>query len=187
MKEIEILIEVQDSKEKALEVLSKFEDKGIKKTLDVYFCDPLRSELKPDEKGRLENCFRIRQKEGDSLVAYKIDHFNDGKWSYSDEYETKVGDFTMMSKIVEQLGLKELIRIDNKKYTFTTEEYEIVLEDVVDLGLFMEVEKLEQVSDDKVLETKEEIRAFLKSLDIEFGEEQTDGKPELMLRKKSSV
>ena len=52
------------------------------------------------------------------------------------------------------------------------------------LGLFMEVEKLDEVSDDKVHETKKEIRAFLESLDIKLGQEQNAGKPELMLRKK---
>lgn len=184
MKEIEILIEVKDSKERVFDALSQFEARGVKETLDVYFYDPLRIDLQPNKEGCLQSCFRVRQKAGESLVAYKIDHFNEGVWSHSDEFETRVEDFTVMGKIIEQLGLRELIRIDNKKYTFLTDEYEIVLEDVVELGLFMEVEKLEQVSDDKVLETKEGIRTFLKSLNIKFGDEQSAGKPELMLRKK---
>ena len=50
--------------------------------------------------------------------------------------------------------------------------------------MFIEVEKLIQVSDDKVMETKEEIRSFLKNLDLLLGEEQNAGKPELMLKRK---
>lgn len=187
MKEIEILVEVKSSREKALEALAQFETKGVKRTLDIYFYDPLRTDLQPDDNGGLLNAFRIRQKENEVSMAYKIDHFENENWSHSDEYETKVEDLETMNKIIEQLGLKELIRIDNEKHTFVTEQYEIVLEDVADLGLFMEVEKLEQVSDDKVSEVKDEIRTFLKNTGIEFGEEQTAGKPELMLRKIGSV
>ena len=185
MKEIEILIEVKSTKEEALKALEQFESHGIKKTLDVYFSDPLRKDLQPDDTGRLMASFRLRTKDGKNSLAYKVDHFNDAEWSHSDEYETEFNDFESMSHVIEKLGLVELIRIDNEKHTFVTDEYEIVLEDVKDLGLFMEVEKLAQVSDDKVFETKQEIRDFLQSLGIHLGEEQNAGKPELMLRKRN--
>ena len=42
--------------------------------------------------------------------------------------------------ILDALGFTELVRIDNRKHTFTTDEYEVVLEDVKDLGVFLEVE-----------------------------------------------
>jgi predicted adenylyl cyclase CyaB len=183
MKEIEILIEVKSTKEDALKALEQFDYQGIKKTLDVYFSDPLRKDLQPDEQGRLAASFRLRTKNGKNSLAYKVDHFNDSEWSHSDEYETSFDDLESMSHIIEKLGLIELIRIDNEKHIFLTTEYEIVLEDVKDLGLFMEVEKLAQVPDDKVAATKQEIRTFLQSLDIEFREEQNAGKPELMLHK----
>lgn len=183
MKEIEILIEVKSSKEEAHKVLSKFTEHGVKRTIDIYFHDPLRKDLQPGEDNRLLNAFRIRQKDGKNSLAYKIDHFQGDEWTYSDEFETEFEDFEQMLHIVNNLGLEELVRIDNEKHTFTTPEYEIVLEDVKNLGLFMEVEKLEEVPDDKVAETKQEIRHFLESLDIELGEEQNAGKPELILRK----
>lgn len=184
MKEIEILIEVKSNKEDALKALEQFESKGLKKTLDVYFYDPLREELQPDKNGRLKNCLRLRQKDGKYSIAYKIDHFDGDEWSHSDEYETSIGDFEIMARSIELLGFEELVRIDNEKHVFMTSEYEIVLEDVKDLGIFLEVEKMSEVSDDKVTEAKEEIRSFLKTLNIEFGEEQNAGKPELLLRKK---
>ena len=183
MKEIEILIEVKSSKEEALKALEQFHSEGVKKTLDVYFYDPLRTDLQADAEGRLNACFRLRQKDGKSTIAYKVDHFEGKEWSHSDEYETEVKDFDTALQIVEKLGLQELVRIDNEKHTYMTDEYEIVFEDVKGLGLFMEVEKLAQVPDEKVSETKEEIRHFIQGLAIEFGEEQNAGKPELMLRK----
>lgn len=183
MKEIEILIEVKSDKEKALKVLEKFEFVGMKEVIDVYFVNPFSDNLKPNKDGRLMNCYRLRMKDGKASIAYKVDHFDGDEWSHSDEHETSIDDFQTALEINRHLGFEELVRIDNKKYTFVTEDYEIVLEDVKDLGLFMEVEKLKEVSDEKVAETKEEIRAFLKSLDIEFGPEQNAGKPELMLKK----
>ena len=187
MKEIEILIEVKSDKEAALKALGKFEFVGMKEVIDVYFVSPFRKDLQPDENGRLNNCYRIRSKDGKASIAYKVDHFDGSEWSHSDEHETSIGDFQTALEINRHLGFEELIRIDNKKYTFMAEDYEIVLEDVKDLGLFMEVEKLTEVPDNKVAETKEEIRSFLKNLNIKLGEEQNAGKPELMLRKKSPV
>lgn len=188
MKEIEILIEVKDTKENALKALGQFEFKGAKEVIDVYVVDPLRAELQPDGKGRLLNSFRFRLKDGKASVAYKVDHFDDLlQWKYSDEYETEIGDFNTALQINRHLGLEELVRVDNTKYTYLTEDYEIVLEDVKGLGVFLEVEKLTEVSDDKVLETKQRIRDFLNTLDIELGEEQNAGKPELLLRKKDDL
>lgn len=184
MKEIEILIEVKSSKEDALKALQQFQFQGIKKTLDIYFFDSLRKDLQSDVLGKLNASFRLRSKDGKNSITYKVDHFDDKDWSHSDEYETEFNDFEIMSHIVEKLGLVELIRIDNEKHTFLTPNYEIVLEDVQGLGLFMEVEKIGQVADEKIAETKEEIRSFTRSLDIEFADEQNAGKPELMLRKK---
>ncbi len=183
MKEIEILIEVKSSKEEALKALEKFTSHGVKRTLDVYFSDPLRKDLQPNEKNKLYRAFRLRQKGGKNSLAYKIDHFEEDIWSHSDEFETEVEDFENMLHIINNLGFEELVRIDNDKHTYTTPEYEIVLEDVKDLGLFLEVEKLDEVPDDMVAKTKQEIREFLKSLNIKFGEEQNAGKPELMLNK----
>ncbi len=84
---------------------------------------------------------------------------------------------------MEQLGLKELVRIDNEKHTFTTPEYEIVFEDVRSLGYFLEVEKLKQVADDQVVIVKQNIRNFLAGLRLNLGTELNVGKPELMLAK----
>jgi len=184
MKEIEILVEVTSDKTTALKALESFVFKGAKQVIDVYFTSPFHNTLSPDSTGRLYNCYRFRLKDGKASVAYKVDHFDDRmQWTYSDEYETGIDDFSTALQIQEQLGFTELVRIENTKYTYVSDEYEIVLEDVKGLGLFLEVEKLDQVSDEEVLETKQHIRDFLTTLDIAFGEEQNAGKPELMLRK----
>ena len=186
-KEVEILMEVKDSQEKVLQALSGFESLGIKKTLDIYFYDPLRKELQPTSDGKLGASFRIREKNDKCSLAYKVDHFIGELWSHSDEYEIEIMSFDTGIEIITKLGLTELIRIDNEKHTYKNDQYEIVFEDVKDLGLFIEIEKLDQVDDDQVLKTKEEMRQFLTSLGISLGEEQNAGKPELMLRKNKSI
>jgi adenylate cyclase class 2 len=187
MKEIEILVEIKSSKDDVIKALADFEAHGIKRIVDLYFVDPLRGELKPDENGRLRACFRLRKKDGKASVAYKNDYFGDNdEWLYSDEHETKIDDFDIMAHIIESLGFKELVRIDNEKYTFTTPDYEIVFEDVKDLGYFLEVEKLQEVPDDQVAKIKAEIREFITGLGMKIGKEMNAGKPELMLSQRDN-
>ena len=64
---------------------------------------------------------------------------SNGKWLYSDKYETKFEDIYMLNKILKQLGFKELLTIHNSKRTYKYKEYEIVFETIKDLGYFIEV------------------------------------------------
>jgi predicted adenylyl cyclase CyaB len=184
MKEIEILTQVFDDKEKVVKILEKFNFVGVKKTLDIYFFDPLRSDLKPDVEGCLNNCFRLRKKDDKSFLAYKIDRFDENKiWLYSDEHEVEVFDFEKIIEILKHLGLEILVEVENQKYTYLTDKYEIVFEEVKNLGLFFEVEYLQAEDVDDVIKIKKEIWNFIKSLDIKVGEELNVGKPELMLKR----
>jgi predicted adenylyl cyclase CyaB len=140
MEEIEILVKLKEGKIKAIESLRKYKSLGTKKVLDIYYYDPKRQNLKQTSSGGLKECFRLRKNGDKAFVAYKVDYFSKGKWTHSDEEETAVEDFEIFERIVKNLGLKELIRIDNEKQIFETPNFEIVLEDVKNLGLFLEVE-----------------------------------------------
>ena len=183
-REVEILVEVLDKKEEAIAKLQDFKFLGDKKTLDIYFFDPKRDDLKPDASGQLKNCLRVRRKNNQSSIVYKVDHFDDsGVWLYSDEYETDIEETGKMIEILDKLGFEELVRIENTKSTFVTDKYEIVLEDVVNLGIFMEVERHEVGDDEDIIQVKTEIWTWLKKLGINVSLELIMGKPELMLRK----
>lgn len=182
MKEVEILVKVLNKKDDVLEILKKFNFKINEKILDIYFHDPLRNNLSPDSSGRLKECFRLRQKGDKNYLAYKIDNFNKDKWIYSDEHEIKVSDLNTAKKIIENLGLKPLVEIKSEKFIFSNKDYEIILEDVKDLGLFLEVEKLIE-TENNIESIKEEILKFIQSLKIKTSEELNLGKPELILRK----
>ncbi len=72
----------------------------------------------------------------------------------------------------------------NKKHTFLTDKYEIVLEEIKDAGLFLEVEVLNEIKEDKILQEKKKILKFIKSTKIKVSDELNMGKPEIMLRNK---
>lgn len=182
-REVEVLVRVLDTKEKALKALESFRYEGEKETHDIYFFDPKRDHLKPTESGRLKNSLRLREKGNIAYLTYKKDSFNaDGTWICSDEHETEVSDYKTARDIVEHLGLEELTEIKCTKYIFENEKYEVALEDVESLGLFLEVESLADVEEKDVESEKENIRKFIVSLEMKVGEELDAGKPELMLK-----
>ena len=181
MKEIEILVEVYDDINKTKEALKGFKYVGLKHTIDEYYYDPKREELKPDKNNQLSHCLRLRRKNDDYSITYKDDVFKNGKWLYSNEYETQVESIDILKEIFKRLGLKKFIEIDNKKEIYNTEKYEIAIEEVKDLGLFIEVEYC--TSDDVDVENeKKEIQDFINSLNLKVSEELQMGKPEIYLR-----
>lgn len=184
MQEIEILVKVYDCFEYTKSILDKFKFVGLKETNDDYYYDPLRENLKPDSNMQLHECFRLRNKGEYNYLTYKIDHFNeDNQWIYSDEYETKIESHSILENIVEKLGLKKLITINSKKYTYVTEDYEIVLENVENLGVFLEVEFKNEEKSNAVNSIKTGIQNFIDSLNIKVSKELNMGKPEMMIRK----
>ena len=183
MKEIEILVQVFADENTVLQKLSEFEFLGDKRTVDTYYYDPLRPELQPDNNGRLYACCRTRQKDGKNYITYKNDHFDGDTWLYSDEAETTVADMSTLCEIMNALGLRELIKIDNLKRTYRAGDYIIEFETVADLGLFLEVEYCTP-DDVDVAQIKSQIQTFIDNLGFAVSPELNAGKPELMLRKK---
>ena len=182
MKEIEVLVEVYDDILNIKRKFEKFNYEGLKKTIDEYYYDPKRDTLKPDKENQLSHCLRLRSKNDNYFITYKDDIFEDGKWLYSNEYETKVESIDIIKEIFEKLGLVKFIKIENKKETYTYDNYEIVIEDVKDLGIFMEVEYCTNEDVDVKL-IKKEIQNFIDGLGLNVSEELNMGKPEMYMKK----
>lgn len=146
-----------DDIKKIKEAFKGFAYIGLKKTIDEYYYDPLRDNLKPDKKVGLNHCLRLRQKMMNIQLICKDDVFENGKWLYSNEYETKVELLSITKQIFKKLGLIKFIEIDNGKETYTFKDYEIVIENVKDLGLFLEVEYCTDIDGDVKMEKKNSI------------------------------
>ena len=181
MKEIEVLVEVHEDIQKMKKILGKYEYVGTKKVIDEYYYDPKREELKPDASNKLYNCLRLRSKDNEYTITYKDDVYDNGKWLYSNEYETKIESITVGRKILKKLGLVKFIEINNEKDTYICNQYEIVLENVKDLGIFMEVEYCTE-DDVDVKKIKKDIQKFIDDLNINASEELNMGKPEMYLK-----
>lgn len=182
MKEIEVLVEVYDDIEEIKGKFKCFEYKGLNRTIDEYYYDPERKTLKPDEDNQLSHCLRLRTKNDKYFITYKDDVFDNGKWLYSNEYETSIGSIEIMKEIFNRLGLIKFIEINNRKETYLYNDYEIVLEDVKDLGTFMEVEYVTNEDVDVNL-VKRQIYDFIEKLNINVSKELNMGKPEMYMRK----
>lgn len=187
MIETEVLVEIYVPFSKAQAALSRFEYGGLKRTIDTYYYDPLRNDLKPYKDGKLYASFRIRQKAEDAFITYKNDHYVDGIWQYSDEYEIKTDDIITTKSIIENLGFKQLLVIDSKKHFYRFRNYEIVLEDVANLGIFLEVELKKEIDSSQVTLFKKEIMDFISSLGISVSQELNAGKPELYIQKNNLI
>lgn len=183
MKEIEILVEVYSSPESVIERLERFDCSGTQETIDTYYYDPLRKNLKPNDKLQINECLRLRTKNDNNYITYKVDHFDENdKWLYSDEYETKINDIFTIRNILEKLGLKKLLSIHNSKRIYHYKSYEIAFETVEELGYFLEVEYCTNAEVD-IKKIKSEIQSFINSLGINVSEELTMGKPEMIIKK----
>lgn len=183
MKEIEVLVEIHEDVKTVLHRCKAFDSKGIKKTKDIYYFDPLRENLKPDVEGKLKECCRLREKAGKYYITYKSDNYEGDTWIYSDEYETEVKDIEILQWILEKMGLRELVVVENIKHTFETPQYEIVVEEVKNLGVFLEVEYIGNSNISSVNDIKAGIKAFINDLHLKVGNELNSGKPELLLKK----
>lgn len=182
MKEIEILVELYDEVEDVKDKFKNFKYEGLKRTIDEYYYDPKREELKPDANNQLNHCLRLRTKNNDYSITYKDDVFDGGNWLYSNEYETKIENIDMLREIFNKLGLIKFIEIDNEKETFIYNDYEIVIENVKDLGIFMEVEYCTNEEID-VKDIKKQIQKFIDDLNLNVSEELNMGKPEMYMKK----
>ena len=183
MKEIEVEVAFDNSKEEVINILSRFNFKGDKEICDPYYFDPLRTNLQPESDLRLNETFRVRKNDKGCFLTYKKQHFEGKLWVYSDEYETKIEDPNVLEKIIEMIGLEVLIRVHNKRKVYSYKDFEIELEDVENLGVFIEVEKLSNSSNDEMT-IKKEIREFIKSLNLKNAKELNIGKNQYLLSQK---
>jgi predicted adenylyl cyclase CyaB len=182
MKEIEILYELRDSLPVAQSKLKDYHFEGREHTVDTYYTHPAHRQLQPGPENRLTACLRIREKSNKAYVAYKNDIFAGNTWLYSDEYETAVDDAQTIHQIFTKLNYQVLVVIDNTKTVFRKASTEIVLEEVVGLGNFIEIE-YKLFAEEDPDQVKQRLRATINALGIHIGQELNAGKPELMLKK----
>lgn len=158
---------------------------------DDYYTPPHRNFMKPrqnEASGDASSCFAfeyfsIRRRGGDASVNYK--HFypeNVEKTTHCDEFETHVKDPEKMEKILSSLNFSRLITIEKRRETFMHGDFEVSLDEVKDLGSFIEIESARDLGG--IEKTRKALLNFAQSLGIDMSSMKHRGYVEMMLRKK---
>ncbi len=84
----------------------------------------------------------------------------------SDEYEFAVDDGNAARQMLAALGWQKTVTVDKIRLESKTEDYTICIDEVVGLGLFIELEVLTEDSAD-VKNIQQQMRNFLKNLNID--------------------
>ncbi len=83
----------------------------------------------------------------------------------ADEYEFMVGDASAAEQMIVALGWKEYVTVDKKRFEAKTSQYNICLDEVARLGVFIELEKLTE-DDENIEDVQREMKRFLRDLDL---------------------
>jgi len=107
------------------------------------------------------NFLRIRRSSGKALFTIKQPQSNELDCI---EHETEVSDPEELHAAILMMGYREVMRYVKTRRTAHHREYEICLDDVSDLGTFVEVEKITE--DGNAEAVQNELFEFLESLGV---------------------
>lgn len=126
-----------------------------------------------------ENVLRIRKQNDVSYITLKqrLNHL---------EYETKVEDPTVLSDIFVALGYHKLVEVDKYREETTINGFNVTIDEVKDLGTFVEIEKLTKNSEE-IESIKEEIFAFASSLSLSKEDVETKKYDTMMLERSKQL
>lgn len=151
-KEIEIKIQINSEQ---LNLLQNWLDKNAKfvgqlEHTEYYLDNPNDSFLFTAPQGYKDahKYFRVRlTKDGDS-ACFKSFYFDEnGKATHCDETEIKLVNGKQMLQLLEVIGFTDQTLVQKKRKTYVIDGHEIVIDDVKNLGIFVEIEIKHQVDD----------------------------------------
>ncbi|MFH1088747.1 MAG: class IV adenylate cyclase [Patescibacteria group bacterium] len=178
--EVELTFELNDPESAQAKIKSVAEAKGEIYQKDTYYTPKHKNfvEQKP-----ISDWLRIRETDKGNEVNFKHWHNQDDVKAVScDEYETKVEDIEQVRKIFQKLEISELVVVEKKRTIYQYQDIEIVLDQITDLGWFIELEAKGEYR--SIEDAKERLYSVLKKLDIKVGEQDFKGYPHRLLEKK---
>ena len=127
---------------------------------------------------------RIRET-GDDTILFTVKKRGTNELA-SQEHEVTVNSATELEKMLLLLDQEEMVRINKTRISSQYNDYQICVDDVENLGSFIEVEVLIPDADaDKSDQVQEELFTFLTSLGISPDDRATVGYNTLLLAKKN--
>ncbi|OGY45652.1 MAG: hypothetical protein A2744_03135 [Candidatus Buchananbacteria bacterium RIFCSPHIGHO2_01_FULL_44_11] len=125
---------------------------------------------------------RLRETSKGFSLDYK--HFhpeNVAKTDYCDEFQTNIENIEALKKILVSLDFKEIVVVEKSRDVWQYQKVEIAIDEVKNLGFFIELEATESFADPK--KGKDYLYSILKELKAEIGEEDLRGYPFKILEK----
>lgn len=184
--EIEIRIRLDEQKmeqvRKKLGEIAEFVKSSSQK--DEYFTPAHRNFIAPKFPSEW---LSVRSRNGKTILNYK--HFypeNVEITTHCNEFETEISDENSLQKILESLDFRPLMVIEKERDYYTYgDEFEIVLDNVKDLGFFVEIEALKDFGGHE--QTKKRLMEFAAKIGIDATNMDPRGYIEMLLRKKGLI
>jgi len=180
--ELKFLLPNAESVIEKLNLLATFE--GEEHQIDRYYTPVHRDFLaeKP-----VSEWLRIRESEGKCFLTYKNFHKKEmgPKAIHCDEYETEIGNAEQLKLVFSAIDITEMVVVDKLRKIFTYKKAEISVDYVEELGYFLEIEAMKGFA--SIDEAREYLHDLLQELEIDVGEQDFEGYPYLLLRKRGLV
>lgn len=181
-REIEIKLEItKDNYQKFLSLLLKNADNHTKKEQnDIYFSPKYR----PFFGGDIDDeCLRIRVMGDKYILSYKKIFFGKSDADiHLEEHESDVSDLGQTIKILECLDIEKVLTLHKIRDSFMYEGiFEISLDNVFDLGYFIEIEVKDNTLPVDVANQK--LKDLVLSLELKLSSRNLDGYANMLYRK----
>ncbi|MBT3406162.1 class IV adenylate cyclase [Candidatus Woesearchaeota archaeon] len=184
--EVEIKIPVSEMFFSSVKAVLKQKAKfaGVSNQTDEYFTLSNRDFVEPDYPFEW---LSIRKRGNKAILNYKHFHPENVEiTTHCDEYESEVANPEMIKKMFSELNIKSLIVVNKKRETYVfNDEFEIALDEVAELGFFVEIEALKDFGG--VSLTRQKLEEFAKQLGIDHIDTDKRGYPYLLLEKKGLI
>lgn len=151
---------LQVIEKKILSMGAKLKWQGEQK--DIYYNHPARDFASTDE------ALRVREEGEEVVLTYKGPKIDDITKT-REEIKVNVGDVPSIKEILIKLGFKEVGVVNKHRKKYILNEFKICLDDVDDLGGFVEIESLSypEKSNENIEMQREDILKLLDELKIE--------------------
>lgn len=150
---------------------------------DIYFNPPHKDF---SSKNPVSEWLRLRESKKGFSLNYKKWHNENGKKAIScDEFQTKIDDIKAFKKILENLKFRKLVSVEKIRNIWSYKSTEIAIDEVKYLGNFIEIEAKGNFSD--IEQAKKHLYKVLQELEAKIGEQDFQGYPYLLLKKKGLI
>lgn len=181
--EIEIKIKLSENEYKnlkdILEEIAKYDKVMVQK--DEYYTPEYKDFTK--EKYPFE-WLSVRKRGNENILNYKH-YYPEGaeKHEWCDEFEVTLDSSEKIKKIFERLNIKSFAMINKTRYTYIyKDKYEIALDEVEDLGYFVEIE-VKKIQWDYKTERKEIYRIAREEFKLDLRNMDLRGYPFYYIKK----